>query len=89
LIDHLVIGAAIVLTRAVCGVVHRWMAYWSAARHDAEGTRRLELLAVGVPPAQRAAILRAYAELEWAARVPQASCTRDQHRGRCSARLTS
>jgi hypothetical protein len=67
-------AAAVGIGTAICGVLRCWIANFFAARHDVEATRRLTLLAAGVPASQRAAVIRACADLEQA--VPTG--------GRCS-----
>jgi hypothetical protein len=53
--------------KAICS----WIAYRASAVHDAESTHRMQLAIRGTAPAQRAAVVRACAELEAASHNAQ------------------
>ncbi len=55
--------AGVVLITAGCGVLRRWITHCTAVRHEAQATRRVELAVGGTSSAQRAAVVRACAEL--------------------------
>jgi len=46
------------------GVFRRWITHRTAVRHEIETTRRLHLALRDTEPHERAAIVRAYAQLE-------------------------
>jgi hypothetical protein len=71
---HPLLALALLLT-AVCGVLRGWITHRTAIRHEAEATRRVQLAVGGTSSTERAAVVRACAELEAAshlgASVPQ------------------
>ncbi len=68
LITHACPGA-VLLSAGIAGkVIRRWIAHRTATRHEAESTRRMALAVQDTTAAQRAAVVRACAELEAASR---------------------
>jgi hypothetical protein len=63
--------AGLLLAATVSGVLRRWIAHRTAVRHEIETTQRLELAIRDTESQERAAIVRAYAQL--AASSPKAS----------------
>lgn len=56
--------ALVLLGTAVCGVLHAWISHRTAIRHYAETTRWVQLAVGGTSSAERAAVVRACADLE-------------------------
>lgn len=57
---------------AACGVLHGWITHRTTVRHESEATRRVELAVGDTSSTERAAVVRACAELEAASRsVPR------------------
>jgi hypothetical protein len=56
--------ALALLIPAICGVLHGWITHRTAIRHDAEATRRVRLAVGDTSSTDRAAVVRACAELE-------------------------
>lgn len=56
--------ASVILLTAVCGVVRHWISHRTTVRHEAQATRRMQLAVDGTSSSERAAVVRACAELE-------------------------
>lgn len=52
------------LITAACGVLRGWLTHRTTIRHEAEATRRVKLAVHSTNSAERAAVVRACAELE-------------------------
>lgn len=61
---HPLLALALLLLTAVCGVLRGWITHRTAIRHEAEATRRVQLAVGGTTSTERAAVVRACAELE-------------------------
>jgi hypothetical protein len=61
---HPLLALALLLLTAVCGVLRGWITHRTAIRHEAEATRRVQLAVGGTSSTERAAVVRACAELE-------------------------
>lgn len=61
---HPLLALALLLSTAVCRVLCRWINHRTAGRHEAEATRRVRLAVSGTSSTDRAAVVRACAELE-------------------------
>lgn len=62
-IGHPLLALAL-LTTAVCGVIRGWITHRTAILHEAEATRRMRLAVGHTSSTERAAVVRACAELE-------------------------
>lgn len=62
--------AVVLLVTAVCGVLRSWITHRTAVRHEVEATRRMQLAVGGTRSPERAAVVRACAELEAASHSP-------------------
>ncbi len=58
------LAVVLLLVIAICGVFRGWITHRTAVRHEAEATRRLQLAVDGTNSTERAAVVRACAELE-------------------------
>ncbi len=63
-IGHPLLAGVVLLITAVCGVLRSWITHCTAVRHEAEATRRAQLAVEGTNSTNRAAVVRACAELE-------------------------
>jgi hypothetical protein len=54
----------LLLVTAIAGIFRSWITHRTTIRHEAEATRRVQLAIGGTNTAQRAAVVRACAELE-------------------------
>jgi hypothetical protein len=63
-VDPVTVTALVTVVSSVCGLLRAWLGQRGQARHDAEVTRRLELLITRTPVGRRAAAVRAWAALE-------------------------
>ncbi|MGH3975393.1 MAG: hypothetical protein ACRDS9_18995 [Pseudonocardiaceae bacterium] len=61
---HPLLAVVVVLITAVCGVLRSWISHCTTIRHEAESTRRAQLAVDGTDSTERAAVVRACAELE-------------------------
>lgn len=61
---HPLLAVIVVLITAVCGVLRSWISHRTTIRHEAESTRRAQLAVDGTDSTERAAVVRACAELE-------------------------
>jgi hypothetical protein len=61
---HPLLALVVLLISAVCGVLRAWISHRTAIRHEAEATRRVRLAVGGTSSPERAAVVRACAELE-------------------------
>lgn len=61
---HPLLALALLLLTAVCGVLRGWITHRTTVRHEAEATRRVQLAIGGTRSTERAAVVRACAELE-------------------------
>ena len=61
---HPLLALALLLLTAVCGILRGWITHRTAIRHEAEATRRVQLAVGGTSSTERAAVVRACAELE-------------------------
>lgn len=61
---HPLLALALLLLTAACGVLRRWITHRTDVRHETEATRRVQLAVDGTSSAERAAVVRACAELE-------------------------
>ncbi|MEO7196815.1 MAG: hypothetical protein ABIZ05_18660 [Pseudonocardiaceae bacterium] len=61
---HPLLALALLLITAVCGVLRGWISHRTAVRHEEEATRRVRLAVSGTSSTERAAVVRACAELE-------------------------
>lgn len=68
----------VLLVAAACRVLRGWVTHRTAIRHEAEATRRVQLAVSGTSSEQRAAVVRACADHEAAAR----SVSRPRNRNR-------
>ncbi|MBV8542069.1 MAG: hypothetical protein JO364_14025 [Pseudonocardiales bacterium] len=66
---HPLLALALLLITAVRGVLRRWISHRTAVRHDVEATRRVQLAVGGTGSTERAAVVRACAELEAASHL--------------------
>jgi len=64
IVDPVTLTAVATVTGAVCGLLRTWLGRRAEARHDAEVTRRLELLIASTPVSGRLAAVRAWGALE-------------------------
>jgi hypothetical protein len=62
--SHPALCLGLLLATAIGGVFRRWITHRTAVRHEIETTHRLHLALRGTEPRERAAIVRAYAQLE-------------------------
>jgi hypothetical protein len=58
------LAVVLLLVTAVCGVLRGWITHRTTVRHEAEATRRVQLAVDGTNSPERAAVVRACAELE-------------------------
>ncbi len=58
------LAVVLLLVTAVCGVLRGWITHCTTVRHEAEATRRVQLAVDGTNSTERAAVVRACAELE-------------------------
>lgn len=58
------LAVVLLLATAVCGVLRGWITHRTTVRHEAEATRRVQLAVGGTNSTERAAVMRACAELE-------------------------
>lgn len=65
---HPLLALALLIT-GICGVLHGWITHRTAIRHEAEATRRVRLAVGDTSSTDRAAVVRACAELEAASRA--------------------
>jgi hypothetical protein len=61
---HPLLALALLLPTAVCGVLRGWITHRTTIRHEDEATRRVQLAVGGTSSTERAAVVRACAELE-------------------------
>lgn len=61
---HPLLALVMLQSTAVCGVVRRWISHRTTLRHEALATRRVQLAVGGTSSTERAAVVRACAELE-------------------------
>jgi hypothetical protein len=61
---HPLLALAPLLLTAVCGVLRGWISHRTTVRHEVEATRRVQLAVGGTSSTERAAVVRACAELE-------------------------
>jgi hypothetical protein len=54
----------LLLITAVCGVIRGWITHRTTVRHEAEATQRVQLAVGGTNSSERAAVVRACAQLE-------------------------
>jgi len=59
----------LLLVTAVCSVLRGWVAHRTTIRHEAEATQRVQIAVSGTSSEQRAAVVRACADHEAAARL--------------------
>jgi hypothetical protein len=62
--SHPVLALAVLLITAACRVLRRWIAHRTTIRHEAEATKRMQLAVGGTSSTERAAVVRACADLE-------------------------
>jgi hypothetical protein len=67
---HPLLAVVLLLIPAVCGILRAWITHRTASRHEAEATRRVQLAVGGTSSTERAAVVRACAELAAASRSP-------------------
>jgi hypothetical protein len=63
-ISHPALALALLLITAVCGVLRAWITHRTTIRHEAEATQRMQFAIGGTSSTERAAVVRACAELE-------------------------
>jgi hypothetical protein len=61
---HPLLAVVLLLITAVCGVLHSWIIHRTTVRHETEATRRVQLAVSDTNSTERAAVVRACAELE-------------------------
>jgi hypothetical protein len=61
---HPMLALAMLLITAICGILRRWIAHSTTIRHEAEATKRMQLAVGGTSSTERAAVVRACADLE-------------------------
>ncbi|MGH3915724.1 MAG: hypothetical protein ACRDTC_20290 [Pseudonocardiaceae bacterium] len=61
---HPLPGVILLLVTAVCGVLRGWTTHRTTFRHETEATRRVQLAVGGTSSTERAAVVRACADLE-------------------------
>lgn len=61
---HPLLALVPLLITAVCGILRAWITHRTAIRHEAEATRRVLLAVGGTSSTERAAVVRACADLE-------------------------
>lgn len=61
---HPLLALVPLLITAVCGILRAWITHRTAIRHEAEATRRVQLAVGGTSSTERAAVVRACADLE-------------------------
>jgi hypothetical protein len=65
---HPPLALVMLLITAVCGMVRRWISHRTTVWYEAQATRRVQLAVGGTSSTERAAVVRACAELEAACR---------------------
>ncbi|MGH3706825.1 MAG: hypothetical protein ACRDRQ_01700 [Pseudonocardiaceae bacterium] len=71
------LALVLLLITAGCGVLRAWITHRTAIRHEAEATQRVQIAVGGTSSAERAAVVRACADLEAASHsAPQPSSVR-------------
>jgi len=58
------LAVVLLLVTAISGVLRSWITHRTTIRHEAETTHRVQLAVDGTNSAERAAVVRACAELE-------------------------
>jgi hypothetical protein len=58
------LAVVLLLITALCSVLRGWITHRTRLRHEAEATRRVQLAVDGTNSTERAAVVRACAELE-------------------------
>ncbi len=61
---HPPLAVVLLLVTAVCGVLRGWITHRRTVRHETEATRRVQIAVGGTNSTERAALVRACAELE-------------------------
>jgi hypothetical protein len=87
---HPLLALVLLLIIAVYGVLRGWITHRTTIRHEAEATRRVQLAVGGTSSTERAALVRACADLEAASHSVCGQCRTDRQlsRGDLNARLS-
>lgn len=64
IIGRPLLAVVLLLVTALCGVLRSWITHRTSVRHEVEATRRMQLAVGGTRSPERAAVVRACAELE-------------------------
>jgi hypothetical protein len=72
---HPLLAVVLLLITAVCGLLRDWITHSTAVRHEAEASRRVQLTIDGTNSTERAAVVRACAQLEAASQPATRSRT--------------
>ena len=61
---HPLLTAVLLLVITICSVLRGWITHRTTVRHETEATRRVQIAVGGTNSTERAAVVRACAELE-------------------------